>query len=190
VNRGQGGIEALQKKNHRKAAKLYAAIDASPIFEARVDPACRSEMNVPFFRPEEERNAEADAAFLKFCDTRNLVTLKGHPDLGGFRASIYNAMTEEGVNELVSAIGHFNDVNYLSGDSIVDSCTVSHITSSAPTPPLLIGNLNRLTKISCSGRACFSSPKFARAKNRRLCCLGSKFVYRLRCLFAHILNWY
>jgi phosphoserine aminotransferase len=105
----KGGVEEIEKVNRAKAAKLYQVIDQSPHFENRIDPRVRSVMNVPFFRTGgyESRNAAVDRAFLDFCLARNLMALTGHQAVGGFRASIYNAMPEAGVDELVRAIREF-----------------------------------------------------------------------------------
>ena len=106
----QGGIEVIAKRNVEKARRLYEAIDKSKHFENRVNPAVRSDMNCPFFRrPDgyETQRPELDKKFLEFAEARKLVSLKGHADVGGFRASIYNAMPEEGVEELIKAIEEF-----------------------------------------------------------------------------------
>jgi phosphoserine aminotransferase len=105
----QGGVAAISAVNERKAAKLYRAIDESPHFENRVDPEVRSVMNIPFFRTGgyESRRPAIDKVFLDFCEARNLMTLAGHSLVGGFRASIYNAMPEEGVDALIRAITEF-----------------------------------------------------------------------------------
>lgn len=106
----KGGIAKLEEINRKKAAKLYEAIDKSQYFENRVKPEYRSIMNVPFFRkPDgyEVKNPELDSQFLNVCTSKKLLTLKGHATVGGFRASIYNAMPEEGIEALVNAIKEF-----------------------------------------------------------------------------------
>ena len=106
----QGGVEAIAKRNREQARRLYDAIDKSPHFENRVNPDVRSEMNCPFFRrPDgyETKKPELDQLFLKFAESRRLVSLKGHAAVGGFRASIYNAMSDAGVDELIKAIEEF-----------------------------------------------------------------------------------
>ncbi len=99
----QGGLAAIERINRRKADKLYAAIDGSDFYHNPVDPACRSRMNVPFTlaRP------ELDARFLAEAESAGLVALKGHAAAGGMRASIYNAMPEEGVDALVGFMAEF-----------------------------------------------------------------------------------
>ena len=99
----QGGLEAMGSRNERKASKLYAAIDASDFYANPVDAACRSWMNVPFTLAD----AELDAAFLSASADAGLLTLKGHRSVGGMRASIYNAMPEEGVDALIAFMQDF-----------------------------------------------------------------------------------
>ncbi len=92
-----GGLEAMARKNQKKATTLYQAIDASNGFyrgHARAD--CRSRMNVTFRLPTEQ----LEATFVAEAAKQGLTTLKGHRSVGGIRASIYNAMPEEGVNKL------------------------------------------------------------------------------------------
>ncbi|MCW5645026.1 MAG: 3-phosphoserine/phosphohydroxythreonine transaminase [Rhodoferax sp.] len=101
--RRQGGVSALEQRNIAKARLLYDAIDQSQLYENRVDPACRSRMNVPFFLRDESRND----AFLAGARERGLLSLKGHKSIGGMRASIYNAMPLEGVQALVDYMREF-----------------------------------------------------------------------------------
>jgi phosphoserine aminotransferase len=95
-----GGVEAMEEKNIRKAKKLYAEIERNPLFTSPIPEEDRSLMNVPFVFA--DGGDEAD--FLSFCDGRGLKTLKGHRSVGGFRASIYNAMPEAGVDALIRAM--------------------------------------------------------------------------------------
>ena len=99
----KGGLNGMAEINERKAAKLYAAIDASDFYANPVDKNCRSWMNVPFTLV----NADLDADFLAGAKEAGLVTLKGHRSVGGMRASIYNAMPEEGVDALISFMADF-----------------------------------------------------------------------------------
>ncbi|MEJ2528800.1 MAG: 3-phosphoserine/phosphohydroxythreonine transaminase [Gammaproteobacteria bacterium] len=92
-----GGLRAMAEQNERKAAKLYAQIDGSEFYRNPVTPNSRSWMNVPFVLA----NSELDATFLSQAKDAGLVTLKGHRSVGGMRASIYNAMPEEGVQSLI-----------------------------------------------------------------------------------------
>ncbi|MDX8387590.1 MAG: 3-phosphoserine/phosphohydroxythreonine transaminase [Ghiorsea sp.] len=99
----QGGLTAIGKVNQRKAEKLYAVIDNSDFYGSPVAVNGRSWMNVPFTLAD----ANLDAAFLEGAAKRGLITLKGHRSVGGMRASIYNAMPEEGVDALVSFMKDF-----------------------------------------------------------------------------------
>ena len=98
-----GGLEVMAVVNERKAESLYAAIDGSDFYHNPVDPACRSWMNVPFTLAD----PALDATFLKEAEEAGLVTLKGHRSVGGMRASIYNAMPEEGVQALIQFMAEF-----------------------------------------------------------------------------------
>ncbi len=101
--KSQGGIAGIEAINKRKAEKLYAAIDASDFYSNPVDVPCRSRMNVPFLLA----NTELDALFLEEAAKAGLSTLKGHRSVGGMRASIYNAMPEEGVDALIAFMQDF-----------------------------------------------------------------------------------
>ena len=98
-----GGLAAMVEINQRKAEKLYAAIDNSGFYQNPVTKQYRSWMNIPFTL----NNAELDADFLAAAKAAGLVTLKGHRSVGGMRASIYNAMPEEGVDALISFMQEF-----------------------------------------------------------------------------------
>jgi phosphoserine aminotransferase len=97
------GVAAMEQRNIAKAALLYGFIDGSSFYENRIDPACRSRMNVPFFLRDESRND----AFLAGARDAGLLQLKGHKSVGGMRASIYNAMPIEGVQALVAYMREF-----------------------------------------------------------------------------------
>ena len=99
----QGGLEGMAAVNKRKADKLYATIDSSDFYGSPVARNGRSWMNVPFTLAD----ADLDAAFLAGASEKGLVTLKGHRSVGGMRASIYNAMPEEGVDALVAFMQEF-----------------------------------------------------------------------------------
>lgn len=98
-----GGLEHMARVNQRKAEKLYAAIDNSPFYQSPVDKACRSWMNIPFTlaRP------DLDATFCKEAKAQGMVSLEGHRSVGGMRASIYNAMPEEGIDTLIAFMDDF-----------------------------------------------------------------------------------
>ena len=99
----KGGLEGIGEINARKAGKLYDAIDTSDFYKNPVDKDCRSLMNVPFTLA----NSDLDGTFLEEASARGLVTLKGHRSVGGMRASIYNAMPEEGIDSLVEMMADF-----------------------------------------------------------------------------------
>jgi phosphoserine aminotransferase len=102
----QGGVEAMYKKNLEKAALLYDEIDRSPIFTSNIaDVKDRSIMNVTFVLKEEYKDKEAD--FLEFATGRGMSGLKGHRSVGGFRASIYNAMPRSSVEALIETMKAF-----------------------------------------------------------------------------------
>ena len=106
--KAQGGLSNMAQINHRKAAKLYAAIDNSGGFYSNpVAIANRSMMNVPFVLAD----ASLDKAFLIEAEANHLLNLAGHRSVGGMRASIYNAVPEEGVDALISFMGEFSKRN-------------------------------------------------------------------------------
>ena len=105
-----GGISELERRDLEKAAYLYDAIDSSKMFEGTVtDPADRSIMNVCFVMTPEYKNLEAD--FVEFCSQRGIVGIKGHRSVGGFRASLYNALPIESVKVLVEAMHDFESTH-------------------------------------------------------------------------------
>ncbi len=105
--KGEGGIAAMQKRNQRKADKLYAAIDQSALYSNPVQKDCRSRMNVPFILSD----PTLDSTFLEQAQQNGLVELKGHRSVGGMRASIYNAMPESGIDALIQFMAEFERVH-------------------------------------------------------------------------------
>ncbi|MBB4036133.1 phosphoserine aminotransferase [Dysgonomonas hofstadii] len=103
--KANGGVPAMYKKNKEKAALLYNEIDRNPVFKGTCQVEDRSIMNVCFVLSSEYEGNEAD--FLALAKERGLDGLKGHRSVGGFRASIYNAMPIEGVQALVDAMQEF-----------------------------------------------------------------------------------
>ena len=101
--KGQGGLQDMEAVNLRKSARLYQAIDDSPFYSNPVDVACRSRMNVPF----RIDNTDLEKTFIAEAKAAGLVNLEGHRSVGGFRASIYNAMPESGVDALVGFMAEF-----------------------------------------------------------------------------------
>jgi len=98
-----GGLAAIAKVNERKAAKLYAEIDRSGFYGGTAQKESRSLMNVTFRLATEE----LEKLFVKETTAAGLDGLKGHRDVGGMRASIYNAFPEEGVEALVEFMREF-----------------------------------------------------------------------------------
>lgn len=103
-----GGVRELEKMDLAKAEKLYDTIDSSRMFIGTVtDPADRSIMNVTFvMRPEYK---DLEKAFVDFAAERGIVGIKGHRSVGGFRASLYNALPMESVEALVAAMNDFQE---------------------------------------------------------------------------------
>lgn len=101
--KAQGGLEEMAKINAEKAALLYQCIDQSDFYVNKVHPDFRSKMNVTFHLP----NTELDHSFLQESQQAGLVALKGHRNVGGMRASIYNAMPIEGVIALTEFMRDF-----------------------------------------------------------------------------------
>jgi phosphoserine aminotransferase len=99
----QGGLAVIGARNQRKAEKLYHYIDHSGFYKNPVEPASRSRMNVIFSLPD----AEKESLFLKESQQAGLLGLKGHSSLGGMRASLYNAVPEEGVDALIAFMQEF-----------------------------------------------------------------------------------
>ncbi|WP_340114502.1 3-phosphoserine/phosphohydroxythreonine transaminase [Maribellus mangrovi] len=101
-----GGVEAMEKVNEEKAALLYDEIDRNKLFECTV-PAKedRSFMNVTFVMAPEY--AEAEKEFLEFATSKGMIGIKGHRSVGGYRASIYNAMPIDSVKALIEAMQEF-----------------------------------------------------------------------------------
>lgn len=99
----QGGVDAINRVNQRKAAKLYAAIDASDFYANPVAVKNRSIMNVPFTLAD----TSLEGRFLQEAEAADLLNLKGHRSVGGMRASIYNAVAESSVDALVSFMADF-----------------------------------------------------------------------------------
>jgi phosphoserine aminotransferase len=98
-----GGVAAVEKLNDAKAALLYQEIDSNPLFTGTVAKEDRSKMNVCFVM----NNPALEEAFLAFTKQKNIVGIKGHRLVGGFRASLYNALPISSVEVLVQAMKEF-----------------------------------------------------------------------------------
>ncbi len=99
----KGGVAEMAKINANKASKLYAAIDDSDFYRNPVAVDSRSLMNVPFILADQS----LDTLFLEQAEAAGLMNLKGHRSVGGMRASIYNAVSEESVDALIAFMHHF-----------------------------------------------------------------------------------
>ena len=102
-----GGIKAVEQRNIEQSERLYSVIDNSALFSCPVVKEDRSRMNVVFSSGSEE----TDAAFVAEAKDAGLVNLKGHRSVGGMRASIFNAMPDEGVDALISFMKSFERKN-------------------------------------------------------------------------------
>ena len=101
----QGGIAAMEKKDKENAAILYDEIDRNKLFRGTVVPEDRSIMNVCFVMNEEYKELEDE--FNQFATAAGMVGIKGHRSVGGFRASLYNAMPKSSVEALVACMQEF-----------------------------------------------------------------------------------
>ena len=101
--KSQGGVEAMDSLRRERAALIYDFLDNSRIFRAHALPGSRSFMNATFTTGDKDRDAE----FISGAAARGLMNVKGHKVAGGMRASIYNAMSVEGVEKLVNYMKEF-----------------------------------------------------------------------------------
>jgi len=93
----------MGKRNKEKSDRLYSEIDRNPLFDGYVALEDRSLMNVTFTI----KDKALESPFMDYCAERGVVNINGHRSVGGFRASIYNAMELEGVNALVECMAEF-----------------------------------------------------------------------------------
>jgi phosphoserine aminotransferase len=103
--KAQGGVAAIDEHNQVKANLLYSAIENSNFYSSPVASANRSTMNVPFTLAD----SALDGEFVKQAEARGMFNLKGHRSVGGMRASIYNAVSLEAVQALVSFMSEFEN---------------------------------------------------------------------------------
>ncbi|SEB18353.1 phosphoserine aminotransferase apoenzyme [Pedobacter hartonius] len=101
--REQGGVTGIQLKNHKKSELLYEEIDRNPLFYGTAMPAHRSKMNITF----KMHDPSMEAEFLRFAAGHGVVGIKGYRTVGGFRASLYNALPLSSVEFLVQVMQHF-----------------------------------------------------------------------------------
>jgi phosphoserine aminotransferase len=98
-----GGVAIVEKLNNEKAALLYAAIDENPLFTGTANKEDRSKMNVCFVM----NDTSLEESFLQFTKEQGIVGIKGHRLVGGFRASLYNALPISSVQVLTQAMHEF-----------------------------------------------------------------------------------
>lgn len=98
-----GGVNAMEAANNEKAAMLYNAIDTSALFKATAAKEDRSKMNVCFVM----NDASLEKSFLTFAEQHNIYGIKGHRTVGGFRASLYNALSLTSVEYLIDVMKEF-----------------------------------------------------------------------------------
>lgn len=107
--KAQGGVRAIQKINRKKADTLYAEIDRNPLFTGTAVKEDRSDMNICFvMAPGKE---ELQDEFLAFAKAHDIIGIKGHRSVGGFRASTYNACSQEDVDVLVECMKEFEKLH-------------------------------------------------------------------------------
>jgi uncharacterized protein YrzB (UPF0473 family) len=102
-----GGLEAMERRNVAQSDKLYGLIDSSDFWEGKVEVASRSRMNPTFTTG----NADLDTTFWQNAAEAGLSGLKGHRSVGGLRASMYNAQTDEAVDALIAYMESFEQVH-------------------------------------------------------------------------------
>lgn len=103
--KGNGGVEAMDKRAQERADVLYAEIDRNKLFHGTAETEDRSLMNICFVMNDEY--SELEKPFLEFATSKGMVGIKGHRSVGGFRASCYNAQTMEGVCAFVDCMKEF-----------------------------------------------------------------------------------
>uniref|UniRef100_UPI00358F4152 phosphoserine aminotransferase isoform X2 n=1 Tax=Myxine glutinosa TaxID=7769 RepID=UPI00358F4152 len=108
-----GGLPALEKMNKAKSNVIFDVIDQSGgFYSSTVEDKWRSRMNIPFRIGGPNESQELETAFLAGAEARGMVGLKGHRSVGGIRASLYNAVTEDDVFLLSSYMEEFMSANH------------------------------------------------------------------------------
>jgi phosphoserine aminotransferase len=105
----QGGVNEMFKRNNKKAELLYNYLDESQMFKGIVEPTSRSLMNIPFVM--QDGYKEQEDAFMDFAKKAGMIGIKGHRSVGGFRASLYNALPLSSVQALVDCMREFEKKN-------------------------------------------------------------------------------
>ena len=101
----QGGVEAMERRAKERAEIVYGEIDRNKLFVGTAEEGSRSRMNITVVLKEEYQDLQDE--FLAFATSKGMVGIKGHRDVGGFRASCYNAMSIEGCQALVACMKEF-----------------------------------------------------------------------------------
>ena len=101
--KAQGGVAAIEKRNDEKAALFYETLDSLPVFKGPVAKDSRSKMNAVFVMDQPDLEKE----FLDLCKAAGMIGVKGHRSVGGFRVSMYNALTIESVKVLTDLMKDF-----------------------------------------------------------------------------------
>lgn len=101
--KAQGGVTAIEVRNNAKASLFYDTLDALPLFIGPIAKEDRSKMNAVFIMD----NAELEKEFLELCKKEGMIGVKGHRSVGGFRISMYNALTIDSVKALTDLMKHF-----------------------------------------------------------------------------------
>lgn len=105
--KAKGGVTQIEKENMSKSEALYREIDRNPLFKGTCRVEDRSRMNVCFVM----ENPELEKPFLKFAEDRDIIGIKGHRSVGGFRASMYNGLPITSVHVLIDAMQDFAEKN-------------------------------------------------------------------------------
>ena len=106
--KSMGGVEAIAKIDNEKADLLYGEIDRNPLFVGTAAKEDRSIMNVCFVMAPGFENLQDE--FMAFSKAHNIIGIKGHRSVGGFRASLYNACSMEDVQALVDCMNEFEEL--------------------------------------------------------------------------------
>ncbi|WP_406826995.1 3-phosphoserine/phosphohydroxythreonine transaminase [Pedobacter sp. KACC 23697] len=103
--KAKGGVAEIEKENKQKAEALYREIDRNPLFKGTCAVEDRSRMNICFVM----ENPELEKPFLKYAEEQGIVGIKGHRSVGGFRASMYNALPITSVHALIDVMQAFEE---------------------------------------------------------------------------------
>ena len=105
--KAEGGAVEMNKRGQQQAKVLYDVVDASELYINKVDAKYRSSVNIPFFIKDKDLLDK----FLMQADNNKLLGLRGHKSVGGVRVSLYNAMPQEGIQNLLDFMQNFEAAN-------------------------------------------------------------------------------